>query len=251
MNCEPDWTQQSAQYVTQVVVGVFRNAGAASRAKGHLLGLGLDLDRLTIFTPGLGNLLSEEETSDSEGEGMTLFLFLPDVGAVSVVGALATTLLGASVAGDTATVMLGRKSLVGLFPLDEVFVYEDALFRGCTLILVTADEPVASAVRQIFAAVGAESLDRAKDNWWKGIRDARRLKYISRESTILWDDPLCRLGFETAVRHAGMELSEPEGEELLKRDYPGMESDDAFWPGYVEGRTYVRQHWMRDDRFSA
>jgi hypothetical protein len=93
-------------------VGVFHTVESALHAVNALRASGIQNDRISVFTPGsTPHPLSSVETSDTEqggmgaamagsilgalGLGIGVMLFVPVIGAVSVLGALAAGLMGA------------------------------------------------------------------------------------------------------------------------------------------------------------
>ncbi len=242
-------------------VGVFHTVESALQAVEALRASGIQNDRISVFTPGPTRQppLSSVETSDTEqggmgaamagsilgalGLGIGVILFVPVIGAVSVLGALAAGLMGAGGAAAGAAVgsMLERKSLEGLIPVDEIYVYEDALAQGRSIVLVTPDDELATRAIEILKDAGAESIDAARESWWVGLKDWRKLNYDAPDQqTAPWDDPLCREGFEAALRHAAAGKSEMEGKAELAARRSAVAKDGAFWLGYSEGMTYAR-----------
>ena len=76
---------------------------------------------------------------------------------------------GATV-GATAGGKVERDSYEGL-PEDEIFVYEDALRKGRSVVIALAEnDGQASLVRDLLHRDGAESVDAAREQWWIGLR---------------------------------------------------------------------------------
>jgi hypothetical protein len=98
---------------------------------------------------------------------------VPGVGPVLARGAVAAALLGAggAAAGSAAVGSIEAGASQGL-PADEVYVYEDALRQGRTVLLMVAEDDQAEQVRDVLASVGAETIDAARQRWWVGLRDA-------------------------------------------------------------------------------
>jgi hypothetical protein len=234
-------------------VGVFHTVESALHAVNALRASGIQNDRISVFTPGsTPHPLSSVETSDTEqggmgaamagsilgalGLGIGVMLFVPVIGAVSVLGALAAGLMGAGgiAAGAAVGSMLERKSLEGLIPVDEVYVYEDALAQGLSIVLVTPDVELAAETMQILKAAGAASIDAAKESWWVGLKDWRKLNYDAPDQEGLLEDPAYREGFEVALRHEAVGKSDVEGKADLAAERPA-----PFWLGYSEGRAYA------------
>ena len=105
-------------------------------------------------------------------------LLLPGVGAVIAIGLGAGTLgLGGAVAGAAGGGALEELLTRGL-PKDEIFLYEEALRQGRTVIVVTSeDDDLLTQSRQLMERNGAESLDAAREKWWIGLRDTHAADY--------------------------------------------------------------------------
>ena len=241
-------------------VGIFSSIRSASEALQRLRALGLDSATISVFTPGSSkqDLLSIP-TSDTEqggmgpalagsvlgalGLGVGVLLFIPGLGPVSLLGALAAGALGVGSAAVGAAVgaKLERESLKGLLPVDELYLYEDALAQGKTIVVIAPPEEMEKKAVEALKASGAESIDAARESWWVGIRDSHKLTYASPERKALWDDPRCRRGFELAIRQGAKGLNEVEGKADLERTVPPAERTEAFWLGYIDGRAYCRR----------
>jgi hypothetical protein len=244
------------QGISEACVGVFSTLEEARAALDRIRELGVQEQHISLFTPSaLDQLRTKVPTTDTEqggmgaalggsilgalGLGMGVILFVPGVGAVSVLGALAAALLGAGSAATGALVgsMLERTSLEGLVPADEVFVYEDALAQGRSVLVVSPPTDLLESVQTVLQAAGAESIDAAREDWWVGIRDSHRLRYAAPQVRELWDDPLCRAGFELGRWHQRKGLSEEEGESAARAEQPEGQDSKAFWLGYHAGRS--------------
>src|SRR5438105_12391514 len=146
------------------VVGIFRSVDDAARALSELKVSGIGKDQVTVLCPG--TLQPEVEkvvpTTDAEppgiGEalggtvggaigaaaGATLglaaaSLFLPGVGPVIAAGVIGAAIAGAG--GVLVGVSVGEfleHELGNDLPKDELFVYEDALRKGRTVMIVRA-----------------------------------------------------------------------------------------------------------------
>ncbi len=60
-----------------------------------------------------------------------------------------------------------------------MFLYEDALRRGRTVVVVFAEEAQADEVHAVMKEAGAESVDAARERWWIGLRDAEEQYYTA------------------------------------------------------------------------
>jgi hypothetical protein len=117
----------------------------------------------------------------------------PGIGPVLGIGIFAGTLLGAigAVGGGAVGATLEGK-LEGL-PEDELFVYEDALRKGRSVMVVTAEDDAANAVREAFELAGAESVDRAGELWWLGLRDIEKEQYSADRADFHHDELYAKL----------------------------------------------------------
>ena len=121
---------------------------------------------------------------------------IPGVGPVLAAGLVGAALLGA---GGAATGMAAggalEDSMAEGLPHDELFVYEDALRRGRSVVLVVADDEVSEGVaRDLFKEAGAESVDAAREAWWVGLRDAEEAEYTVDGGDFGVDEPVFRRG---------------------------------------------------------
>jgi hypothetical protein len=146
--------------------------------------------------------------------------------------------LGGAVAGAMAGEALEKALSTGL-PKDELFIYEDALRKGRTVLLVLADnEEQADRVRDVSAQAGAESLDAAREHWWLGLRDAEAETYMTQGGDFTRDEALYRQGFEAALRAETADLSDEAAMKALQTHYPRLSGEEAFRRGYARGRSY-------------
>ncbi len=85
-------------------------------------------------------------------------------------------------------------------PEDELFVYEDALRKGHSVLIVLAqDENEATRFREVLEIEGAESVDAAREQWWIGLRGAQEEHYSSRGRKFNEHEKFYRMGFEAAA----------------------------------------------------
>src|SRR4029078_220954 len=106
-------------------------------------------------------------------------ILIPGVGPVLPVGLMGAAIFGAG--GAAAGALAGNaleKGIAEGLPRDELFVYEDALRRGRSVVLAVCDnEQTAERPRAVLQRSGAESVDAAREEWWIGLRDAEREHY--------------------------------------------------------------------------
>lgn len=168
-------------------------------------------------------------------------LFVPGVGPIIAAGLVVAALLGAggAAAGATAGGALENSVDTGL-PHDELYVYEDALRKGRTVVIVGADdEAQAEALRESLTQAGAESVDAARESWWIGLRDAEAEQYAAQGRDFKTDEPLYRRGFEASLHPSARGKSYDEAADALRQRYSDAYGDEAFRCGYERGCSYL------------
>src|SRR5204862_3866660 len=124
-------------------------------------------------------------------------------------------------------------------PHDELFVYEDALRRGRSVVIAFAeDDAGAKQARAELSRAGAESVDAARDEWWIGLRDAEREHYTKRGGNFDIDEAKYRLGFEAAMRPECRGKSCDDAQTKLNENYGEDASGRPFRDGYDRGQHY-------------
>jgi hypothetical protein len=246
------------------VAGIFNTQAEAEVAVEALRTAGVAEDRVSLLTPGTTQgQLDDVPTTETEQPGMgkavggvvggalgvagglqlgaaAASLLVPGVGPVLAAGLIGAALLGAGGAatGAAAGGALEDSMARGL-PHDELFVYEDALRRGRSVVLVVADDEVTEGIaRDLFAEAGAESVDAARESWWVGLRDAEEAEYAVVGGDFGADEPVFRRGFEASLHPSARARAYEEDAERL-RDCFGSECEEpAFRRGYERGRRY-------------
>jgi len=263
----------------ETISGVFETRTAAERAVQDAAKAGIPADKITLLTPGSVDHLDKEMTSvpadTTEQPGMgkaigallgggvgitggsLLIALIPGVGPITALGLLGAAIAGAAGATVGATVgdKMEKSSIEGL-PEDEIFVYEDALRKGRSVVIALAeDEESAKRLREIMKREGAESVDAAREQWWVGLRSAEENHYSKSGRKFAEDEKFYRLGFEAAL-HAKtrcMEFDQVSGEmnaalEDVQRENPGVDVEDAFTRGYQRGRDYYQRLCDQDKK---
>jgi hypothetical protein len=253
----------------KAVSAVFRSRSDAERALAAIHSVGLPQNHVTLLTPGGDErklqsvpVVAGEESGMGEAIGAVVggaaglsgaalvMAAIPSVGLITAVGLLGSAILGAAGAGVGA--VAGGKlenSMTEGLPEDELFVYEDALRQGRSVVIALAkDETSATRFRELLQAEGAEAVDAARDQWWIGLRDAEREHYSTLGKNFGNDEKFYRLGFESALhaRTRCKEYDQVMGEmtaqiEDLERQYPGVELEEPFTRGYERGRDYYQE----------
>jgi hypothetical protein len=256
----------------EAVSGVFNTRSAAERVVQEAASAGIPADKVTLLTPGSVDRIDKEmpsvPTDSTEQPGMgkaigalmgggvgltggaLLIALVPGVGPITAIGLLGAAIAGAAGATVGATVgdKMEKSSIEGL-PEDEIFVYEDALRQGRSVVVALAEnEESASRLRELMKAEGAESVDAAREQWWIGLRSAEEGHYEKSGKNFANDERFYRLGFQAAL-HAKtrcMEFDQVSGAmnaalEDVQRQHPGVDVEEAFTRGYQRGRDYYQQ----------
>src|SRR3984957_13712224 len=180
----------------EAISGVFKARKGAEDAVEEVRKSGIAADKITLLTPGTVGQVDKEMQSvpvDSAEQpgigkglgalagggvgvagGALLVALVPGLGPITAVGLLGAAILGAAGAtiGAAAGNELEKSTTEGL-PEDEIFVYEDALRQGRSVVIVVADDKdSASLLRDLLKMQGAESVDAAREQWWIGLRSA-------------------------------------------------------------------------------
>ena len=249
----------------RTITGIFASRDTAAHGLHQLRAVHVHDDRINVLAPGA----SEREIADvpvADGEapgtgaalgsvvggavglaaGLPLgaavaSLVIPGVGPIIAAGLLGAALFGA---GGAAVGSALEDNLTEGLPRDDLFVYEDALRRGRTVVIVQAeDEGEAEAVRAALNGAGAESIDAARDEWWVGLRDQESSAYTG---DFARDEPIYRRGFGAAllpfVRGRGYDQALGD----LHRLYPDVCQVDAFKSGFARGHGWADAQRRRD-----
>src|ERR1700682_2401447 len=185
----------------ETISGVFETRTAAERAMQAASTAGIPAGKITLLTPGsvyhLDKEVSSVPTDATEQPGMgkaigallgggvgitggsLLIALIPGVGPITALGLLGAAIAG--VAGASVGAAVGdklEKSTIEGLPEDEIFVYEDALRKGHSVVIALADdEDSAKRLREIMKREGAESVDAAREQWGIGLRSAEERHY--------------------------------------------------------------------------
>jgi len=250
------------------VAGIFESRADAERAIQKLYTLGIPNTRLGLLTPGTSERKVEASVPVTDAEppgigramgatvggamgvagGATMgaavaSLLVPGVGPVIAGGLIGAALLGAGGAatGLAAGGVLEENLSEGL-PHDELFVYEDALRRGKTVLIAFAeDSDSAEHVQNAFKEAGAESVDAARESWWLGLRDAEAEHHRSKGGDFAKDEVTYRRGFEAALHPQSRGKSFKERERDLSESCGEVSGTEAFKRGYDRGQTYHKR----------
>jgi hypothetical protein len=269
----------------EVISGVFSSRMRAEHAVSAARDAGISAENITLLTPGSvsgrvqggmqgevqGEVLSGAQpvpTDAAEQPGMgkamgalaggavglsggsLLMAMIPGVGLITAVGLLGAAIVGAAgaVVGGAAGDKAEKAGVRGL-PEDEIFVYEDALRQGRSVVIVMAEhDGSAPLLRDLLKAKGAESVDAAREQWWIGLRSAEEGHYTKSGKSFSDDEEYYRLGFEAALNSKTrcMEFDQVSGAmnaalEDAQAQHPGKDVEEPFTRGYQRGRDYYQR----------
>lgn len=225
--------------VMKAIAAIFQSRADAERAALRLTGLGLSPEHVTILSPGARERPRDAVPTD-EGEaqgtgaaigavvggatgaaagmplGAAISLMVPGIGPVIAVGLIGAALFSA---GGAALGSALESRLTHGVPRDDVFIYEDALGHGRSVVVALIDDTaVAARARDALRDAGGVDVDAARDEWWAGLRDEDRGVYAPEEEMAY------RRGFAAALTR---DAREPDGD-----------ADPAFRRGWERGRAY-------------
>jgi len=247
----------------QTVVGIFLADAKLEETLTHLRRVGVTSNDINILLPGAAQR-NDAPVSDAEAPGVATAigavvggaagafaglsvaatLLIPGIGTVAAVGLLAAAALGAvgAVGGGVLGAALEQTLDEGL-PVDEIYLYEDALRKGRVVLMVQADsEPHAAVIKSILEQGGAESIDAAREQWWIGLRSAEEAEYhAAKGKGFIENEPDFRRGFEMSQLPGMRDKSYSEALPILRVRYPKICEGEAFRHGYERGRLH-REH---------
>ena len=227
------------------VAGIFTSGGAAERAVRRLLSSGIPQDHVTLITPGtdvrrLASVPVDEGEAPGTGAaigavtgaatgagvglpiGAAVSVKVPGIGPIIAFGLLGAALFGA---GGAAIGNALENTLTQGVPRDDLFVMEDALRGGQSVVIAFVDdEATALRARAALRAEGALDLETVRDRWWSSLPEAERGRFEPVEEHVY------RCGFEAAQWCDNRENVRPLHGDLV--DQP------AFQRGFERGYDY-------------
>ena len=251
----------------ETITGIFKSSADARRATRRLESF-LGRDRITVLVPGEAQNAEQSVAvvaAEQPGVGKAIggvagaavgfaggvelaaaaTAVVPGVGPVIAFGILGGALLG--FLGAKVGQAADRATSEGL-PEDELFVYEDALRRGRSVLVVSIEgKATAEKARKALGEEGAEAVDAAREMWWIGLRSAEQEHYKAAGTTADRDEKFYRLGYEAAL-HAKYRckeydqiLTEMQADlEGVKARFPGQNVERPFLKGFERGRAYYQ-----------
>ena len=246
----------------QAITGVFKSRDDADRAANQLRSLGIEERRIGIVAPGSNpkRLEGGVPVTDTEDSGMgramgatvggamgaaggataglaVASLAVPGIGPLLAFGMVGAGLLGivgaaaGAAVGDTAEEELGEG-----IPHEDVYLYEDALRHGNSVLIVYAENgDQADKAADVMHEAGALELDTLRENWWQELREGERAHYG--EDFDRYESSY-RSGYQAALHPGRRGKRYAEVEEDLTTAYAGTVLDRPFQDGYERGQTY-------------
>lgn len=248
----------------KVVTGVFETRSDADKAIDQLRSLGIPAEQIGLLAPGSRSerLDTGVPVTDTEEPGMgkamgaavggamgaaggatlglaAATLAIPGVGPVIAFGLVGAALLGTvgaaagAALGDTVEEELGEG-----VPHEDLYVYEDALRRGRSIIVARVDDDKEDRAREVIENSGAADIDTLRERWWSELRDDERGYYHKDGRDFDRDEPTYRSGFQAALHPRRRGKGYADVEEDLRAAYTGRQLDTAFREGYERGLAY-------------
>jgi hypothetical protein len=168
-------------------------------------------------------------------------LLVPGIGPVIAGGIIGAALLG--IGGATTGAAAGaalEKGLADGIPHDELYIYEDALRKGRSLVIAFVDnDESAETAGNVMAQAGAESIDAAREDWWLGLRDVEEETYQERGGDFASDERAYRAGFEAALHPGRRGKTYDECRTELGNVAQESGSEQAYRQGFKRGQDYM------------
>jgi hypothetical protein len=251
----------------EAIAGIFDSRDDAERAVHGLRYAGVANDRTVFLTPGTSDEAVESSVpiTDTEQPGMgkamggavggamgaaggatlgiaAASLLVPGVGPVLAAGVIGAALFG--VGGAATGVAVGAAVESGLaegLSREELYLYEDALRRGRSVVIAfAADDDAEERIHNVLAQAGAESIDAARESWWLGLRDIEEEHYQTEGGDFRSNEVSYRRGFEAALHPKRRGRSYQECTSELNDTYREA-ADGAFHRGFQRGQDYYKK----------
>jgi hypothetical protein len=249
----------------EVIARVFEQYDRAVQGVQALRNIGIPENRLALLAAGhaVSGKATTVPVSDTESPGMgaamgaavggaigaaggatlglaAATLLIPGVGPVVAFGLIGAAVLGASgaavgaAAGGTLEEGLGEG-----FPHEDIYLFEDALRHGRSVVVAYADEgDQADKTREILANAGAVDLEALREQWWAELRDNEFTHYQSEGRDFQKDELSYQRGFAAALHPERRGKTYAQCEAGLQEVYKEDCSNPAFRSGYDRGATY-------------
>ena len=248
----------------EVITGVFESRDKAEKAISQLRSLGIPDQQIGILAPGSASADTIERgmpVTDTEDPGMgramgaavggamgaaggatlglaVATLAIPGIGPVIAFGMVGAGLLGlvgaaaGSAVGDTVEEELGEG-----IPHEDVYLYEEVLRHGKSIVIAYADDDSEQADRaaEVLETAGAEDIETLRERWWEELRERESAHY---DGDFTRDEESYRRGYTAALHPKRRGKVYTDVEEELRTAYTGMVLDRPFQAGYERGQSY-------------
>jgi outer membrane lipoprotein SlyB len=255
----------------ETLIGIFRSPASAEAALQDLLSNNISqnqftlLTRETLSTTNLTEITSTLEPPGACGansgqvggaiagfaggilSGALVSLMVPGLGPLIAVGALAFGGGLGAVAGGVVgnAVQIAAESI---FPLEEHFIYEEALRQGAqVLIIQPSDDEFMEVARRILATHGAENATQARERWWQQLRANEASAYTDASEPFSMIEAQYRQGFEAALDARLRAKTHEEEEDFLTQSHSAVMQNEAFRRGFTRGKAYYEALVERGD----
>jgi hypothetical protein len=180
-----------------------------------------------------------------------LVLALPGIGPIAAVGALGLGSAVGSLAGGVVGQAAHKSTTTELSPQD-FLAYEHALKQGKYLLVVQHNGGSNEQnISGLLTRRGAEDVNRARDQWWKNIRDSEMEAFTRSSDEFINIERRYRDGFEAALAAYGRQSVSNATPAPLPPDHEPTQ-DEAFELGYARGRLYyeamLRQYAQKEEQ---
>lgn len=250
----------------QAVTGVFKSQNNAESAVNQLRSVGIPEKRIGIVRPGgrPERLEAGLPVTDTEDPGMgramgaavggamgaaggataglaIATLVVPGIGPLIAFGMVGAALLGivgaatGSAVGDSVEEELGEG-----IPHEDVYLYEDALRHGHSIVIAYAEEgEQADKAATAMHDAGAEDLDALREDWWQELREGERAHYHQQDGRNFDADELSyRRGYAAALHPSRRGKAYSDVENELRTAYANTVLDRPFQDGYERGLAH-------------
>jgi hypothetical protein len=141
-----------------------------------------------------------------------------------------------------------EESLMTGLPRDELFVYEDALRQGQSVVVALVENAeLLTRAREILARAGAETTDAARERWWLGLRSAEQERYTEGAAAFQRDEALYRRGFEASLTAETRGRTWVEALAGLRARHGADADAPAFRRGWERGQLHLRDLGYHSD----
>lgn len=247
-----------------IVTGVFKARREAEQTVNDLRAANIEADHIGFLTPEMSEaeLESRARITDSERPGLgkamgavvggaigtasgatlgaaAASLLVPGVGPVIAAGVLGAALLGVGGAATGAAAGEATEEFLGEgLPHEDLFVYEDALRRGHSVVVANVEDSDEDRTKEIMRSRGSLDVDQLSDDWWQERRNEERTSYQTGGGDFDRDEESYRRGFQAALDAKRRGKTFDDVQQDLRNSYDDGQLDSAFRQGYERGRRY-------------